>query len=129
MKYVLTLALALAFFGVLCCTESENNPPLIRILEPKSGAKFKVGETARIITESDYDIFAQNLTYDATTDSGKSWLGFIGSLALETGMKVKDTVNWKPSDAGFRAGEKTKIRVWEYGKKYYAYSDWIEIIP
>ena len=100
----------------------------IKILEPKTGANLKVNETIKIITESDYDKFGQNLTFDATPDSGKTWDAFIISLELKSGMNVLDTVEWKPVDGGFAAGQTTQLRVWEYGKKHYAYTGVLHIV-
>lgn len=115
------------------CNEESTGPsgvkPYIRILEPKPGTKVKLTDRFRIITESDYDKFGQKLSFAATTDSGKTWVAFILSLEPKTGMNVRDTVTCSLDTLGFSAGEKTKIRVLEYGKVHSAVTDFIEIVP
>lgn len=135
MKQVFFPAVILSFFALNCSEDSSSGPngsidtAYIRILEPKAGAKVRLNEEFKIVTESDYDRFGQKLTFSATTDSGKSWLGFIISLEPRTGMKVRDTVPCTLGDLGFKAGEKTKIKVIEYGKIHSATTDFIEILP
>ena len=135
MKYALVLALlvSLSFLGVNCSEDTAGPTPAdtsyIKILEPKSGAKIRVGEKFKIITESDYDKFGQNLTFAATPDSGRTWAAFISSLEIKTGMNVRDTVVASFDTLYLLPGEKTKIRVIEYDKRYFAIVDNIEIIP
>jgi hypothetical protein len=135
MKKALFLGLCLSYFAMGCDEDASAGPDVssdttyIKILEPKPGARIKLGETFKIITESDYDKFGQKLTYTATTDSGQSWLAFIISLEPRTGMNVRDTVLCSFDSLGFTAGQKTRIRVMEYGKVCHAVSDFIEIIP
>lgn len=126
--------LILSIFVLNCSEDSAGpdgsaNTAYIRILEPKAGAKVGLDTELKIITESDYDKFAQKLSFTATTDSGKSWQAFIISLEPKTGMKVRDTVTCTLGGLGFKAGEKTRIKVIEYGKVHYAISDFIEILP
>lgn len=135
MYKAIALALSLSFF-TLGCTEDASTEPVqpvdttyIKILEPKPGARIRLNEEFKIITEADYDKFGQKLTFTATTDSGKSWLAFILSLEPRTGMNVRDTVLCSFDSLGFAAGQKTQIRVVEYGKVYSAVSDFIEIVP
>jgi hypothetical protein len=119
--------------SILNCSEDSSTGPgdaaYIRILEPKPGAQVKLDEDLRIITESDYDKFRQKLTFTATTDSGKTWQAFIISLEPRTGMNVKDTVVCNFGALGLAAGEKTRIKVIEYGKVHSAVSDVISILP
>lgn len=135
MKLAVCSAIFLALSTMGCNEDSSAGPATpadtayIKILEPKPGAKIKLKETFRIVTESDYDKFGQKLTFTATTDSGKTWLAFILSLEPRTGMKVRDTVLCSFDSLGFAAGQKTKLRVVEYGKVYSAVSDFIEIVP
>jgi hypothetical protein len=125
----------MAMFNLNCTDDSSTGPTgagdtaYIKILEPKPGAKVKLNETFKIITESDYDKFGQKLSFAATTDSGRTWVAFILSLEPRTGMNVRDTITCSLDSLGFAVGEKTKIRVQEYGKVYYAVSDFIEIVP
>lgn len=135
MKHAVFLAVCLSLSALGCNEEAATAPSTsadtayIKILEPKAGAKVKLNQKFRIVTESDYDKFAQKLTFTASTDSGKSWLAFIISLEPRTGMNVRDTVECSLDTLGFAVGEKTRIRVVEYGKIHSAVSDFIEIIP
>jgi hypothetical protein len=130
MKSVLWLAVFLAL-GLTNCNSGPDpvEPPAIRILEPKPGATVKLNDDFRILTESDYDRFAQKLTFTATTDSGKTWQAFIISLKTKTGMKVMDTVVCNFGALGFAAGQTTRIKVIEYGKVHFAISELITIQP
>jgi len=133
-RYAILLA-ALSIFAFDSCETASSGPidsidtAYIKILAPKSGAKIGLNQELKIITESDYDKFGEKLSFSATTDSGKSWLAFIISLEPKTGMNVKDTVACTLGALGFTAGEKTKIKVIEYGKIYFAVTDFIEILP
>jgi hypothetical protein len=128
-------AICLSLFSLSCTEDSATGPDTpadtayIKIIEPNPGTSVKLGEKLRIVTESDYDKFGEKLTFTATTDSGKSWEAFIVSLEPRTGMNVRDTVTCDLKELGFTAGQKTKIRVLEYGKVYFAVTDFIEIMP
>lgn len=133
MRSVFPPAIFLAL-GILACNQEATKPDdtvkaYIRILEPKAGASVKLDADFRIITESDYDKFADKLTFSATTDSGKTWLALIKSGIPRTGMKVLDTVICNFGDLGFAAGQTTRIKVIEYGKVHYAISEPIAILP
>lgn len=137
MKNAVLAAISLAFLTLAPgCNQDPASAPnpstdtaYIRILEPKPGAKIRLDERFKIITESDYDKFGQKLSYAASTDSGRSWQAFIVSLEPRTGMDVRDTVTCSFDSLGFAAGQKTRIRVIEYGKAYSATTDFIDILP
>jgi hypothetical protein len=135
MKKAIFLGICLSCITLSCTEDASTEPNIpadttyIKIIEPKPGSKIKLNEKFKIVTESDYNKFGQKLTFTATTDSGKSWLAFILSLEPRTGMNVRDTVLASFDTLGFAVGEKTKIRVVEYGKVYSAVSDFIEIVP
>jgi hypothetical protein len=112
------------------CGKDATGPqpdPVIRILSPKDGARFQATDTVKIITESDYDEFSSNLSFEASLDSGRSWDVFILSLSERSGKDVKDTGPWVPADGGVAPGQAVKLHVYEYGMKYHAYTGFIHI--
>jgi hypothetical protein len=132
MRSVFPPAIFLAL-GILACNQEATKPDdtakaYIRILEPQAGATIRLNADFRIITESDYDKFADKLTFSATPDSGKSW-ALIKSGIPRMGMKVLDTVICNFDALGFAAGQTTRIKVIEYGKVHYAISEPITILP
>lgn len=130
MKPILNIVLVLALsIPVLQCTTEEDAgtpAPVIKILEPKAGASFKLTDTVRVVTESDYTKFTSGITFNFSADSSKTWL-LIKSLVRKEGLE-KDTLLWVPAEDSpgeVVPGRQVRIQVYDYSKKYETKSGYI----
>lgn len=114
---VLVMSLSIPLFQ--CTTEEDSTPaPAISILQPKAGTTFKLTDTVRVITESDYTRFTSGITFNFSADSSKTWL-LIKSLVRKEGRE-KDTLLWVPavdSPGEVVPGRQVRIQVYDYSKK------------
>lgn len=109
---IVFMALLLGLAG--CPTEDKARSP-IQVLQPKDGSRFRMTDTVRIITETDYSRVAGTLSAIFSTDSGKVWR-LILSAPHHNGVAL-DTFPFPLADHGdtIRAGTSIRLRMKEYG--------------
>jgi hypothetical protein len=98
-----------------CPTEDKAASSPIKVLQPKDGARYRMTDTVRIITETDFTRVAGNLSAIFSTDSGKVWR-LVLSAPHHDGL-ARDTFPFPLADHGdtIRAGSEVKLRMKEYG--------------
>ncbi|MDB5105915.1 MAG: hypothetical protein JWP91_3604 [Fibrobacteres bacterium] len=102
-----------------CTTEDKAAAePVIQILSPKTGDSFKLGDTVKIITKSDYTRFTSGITINYSIDSAKSWQ-LIKSKVRKEGIQM-DTLSWIQSEDSpdITAGPGVMLQVYDYTKKF-----------
>lgn len=123
----IVLVMSLSIPLLQCTTGEDSAPaPVISILQPKAGATFKLTDTVRVITESDYTRFTSGITFNFSADSSKTWL-LIKSLVRKEGRE-KDTLLWVPAEDSpgeVVPGRQVRIQVYDYSKKYETKSGYI----
>ncbi len=134
-QFFLTALLLPCLFLLFGCNSTNSEPPIkqlpaetIQILSPAANASFTLNstDTVRIIASADFSQFSSGLNFQFSIDSAKTW-NLILSKVRKAGIE-KDTVKWVPNDEipGFIApGQGVKLRVIDYGKKFFDISDFI----
>lgn len=124
----IVLVLAMSIPLLQCTTEEDSSAPapVINILQPKAGTAFKLTDTVRVVTESDYSKFTSGITFNFSADSSKTWI-LIKSLVRKEGME-KDTLLWVPAEDSpgeVVPGGQVRFQVYDYSKKYETKSGYI----
>jgi hypothetical protein len=103
-----------------CSTEEDAPAPaaVIQILSPKAGDTFKLSETIKIVTKTDYTKFTSGITINYSIDSAKTWQ-LIQSKVRKEGVQT-DTLVWTPSvdSPDITVGPGVMLQVYDYAKKY-----------